>query len=114
MKKNRFLLIYVLVCCIFYVPNVMAETCVSILGPQLSKFVADTYYMICYIGIALSVILGFMDFFKVFAGGEKSELKTVAGKLVKRLIAIAILLIFPSILKWIFDAVGVSFDTCGV
>ncbi len=114
MKKNRLFLTYILLFSIFYVPSVFAETCVSILGPQLSKFVADTYYMICYIGIALSVILGFMDFFKVFAGGEKSELKTVAGKLAKRLIAIAILLIFPSILKWIFDAIGVSIDTCGV
>lgn len=113
MKKNRLVLTILLLMCL-YIPNVFAENCRSILGPQLSKFIADTYYMICYIGIALSVILGFMDFFKVFAGGEKSELKTVAGKLVKRLIAIAILLIFPSILTWIFGAIGVSFDRCGV
>lgn len=115
MKKVKFLLNYLLVCLLCFSPRVYAdESCQSILGSDLAKFVADTYNMICYIALAISVILGFVDFFKVFAGGEKNEFKTVAARLVKRLIAIALLLLLPQILKWIFDLAGMSFDTCGV
>lgn len=115
MKKLKKFLSFFMLFLLFFIPSVYAEeSCQGILGGELSKFIADTYNMICYIGLAISIILAFMDFFKVIAGDEKSGLKGVAAKLVKRLIAIAILLMLPQLLEWIFSLAGLNFDSCGV
>lgn len=109
MKKiKRFFLVS---CCfsVMFIENVLADvqSCESLLGDEVTEMIKDFYFMVGYIVAAVTVILGILDFFKVFTGGDKSELKVVAQKLVKRILALAIFLMLPGLVEWILKIAGI-------
>lgn len=111
MNKIRNFLVFFILISFCFVGNVNAE-CASI-DDDVIKEISEIFYLIGYIALTIGIILGMLDFFKVLASGDNGELKKVAQKFVKRLLAIALFFVIPTLTKWILDLAGYSnVDTC--
>lgn len=94
--------------------------CYSILGSVSDKETPAYYSQLAfrymqYIGIILCVVLSGVDFFKVLMDDNKDGYKAVAGKALKRVCYVIVLLLLPVLVEYILTWVGAySSPTCGI
>lgn len=81
-----------------------------LIGEDLLGEIKDVFQTICFVGLLLCIILGMLDFFRGITSGKEGELKAVATKFSKRLIAFAVLLILPELVEWFLNLAGLTND----
>lgn len=108
MKKIKIFLNVFIINLLFTFNKVKADGCSDTIGSQtLVDEIVKIFHIIGYVTLVIAVILGMLDFFKVIAGGDKADLKNVAQKFIKRLLAVALFFILPAIVEWLLEISGV-------
>lgn len=90
-----------------------ALDCSDMLNPELEE-ILDTAYAVIRVGaVALVMILGSLDFGKAVVSNDQDMLKKASKTFIKRLVAMAVILILPVIIDPIVK-MAVGTDTCEV
>ena len=85
--------------------------CVS---DNLFYWIFNVLKWIKYIIPVAVIILSTLDFIKAMAGEKDDELKKAQGRLVKRLIAAALIFLVPIIISFILEKMGFVSESCGL
>ena len=96
MKKIRNIFKLYILSMFLFINKVKAAKCPGFLGSgegSLANEIVSIFHIMGYVALAIGIVLGMLDFFKVIVGGDKTELKGVAQKFVKRLLAISLFFI---------------------
>ena len=83
------------------------DGCSELLGSNMVKEIKDIFYILGYVALAIGIVLGMFDFIKTITGGDKAELKVVGQKFVKRLLAISLFFILPTVVSWLLELSGI-------
>lgn len=70
--------------------------------------------IIAYVAIVALIGLSIVDYLRAVASSDADNLKTANSKVIKRLIYTVILFIFPSILEFFFELIGIYGSNCGL
>lgn len=109
MKKLRNFFTLYIMSMFMFINRVSADGCSETLASEdLVEEIVSIFHIVGYVALAIGVVLGMLDFFKVIVGGDKAELKTVGIKFIKRLLAIALFFILPAIVEWLLGISGVT------
>lgn len=71
----------------------------------ISEYVWKGYYILIVAGVILTIVLGILDFINAAASSDKDNLKKAYKKFFKRIIVLAVLLLLPYILEFIFKII---------
>lgn len=71
----------------------------------ITEYVWKGYYILIVAGVILTVVLGILDFINATASSDKDNLKKAYKKFFKRVIVLAVLLLLPYILEFIFKII---------
>lgn len=112
LKKIRFFFLYFIGVSVLFTCNVKALSCSDAIDSELIAEISKIFYLIGAVALVIGIVMGMLDFFKVFISGDSGELKKTASKFVKRLIAIALFFAIPALTSWILDLAGFTSDTC--
>lgn len=112
LKKIRLCFTYFTCFSLLFVSNVGAVSCEEALSDDLVTEICNIFYTIGAVALIIGIVMGMVDFIKVLVSGDNGELKKVATKFAKRLIAIALFIAIPALASWLLDIAGVTSDTC--
>lgn len=100
---------------VVYAADSEALECEDMLDGGLDEILDSAYLIMQVAAIALTVVMGMIDFGKAISSSDQDLLKKASKKFVKRLIAMVVIIILPYIIDPIVEvALGSGYDTCGV
>jgi len=100
---------------VVYAADSEALECEDMLDGGLDEILDSAYLIMQVAAIALTVVMGMLDFGKAISSSDQDLLKKASKKFVKRLIAMVVIIILPYIIDPIVEvALGSGYDTCGV
>lgn len=82
--------------------------CEAIYGGGIGEYINHLFTFVKYAGLALVVILSTMDFLKVIAADKDDALKVAFNRLVKRCIALVLLFLTPSLIRFAFNLLNIT------
>lgn len=83
-------------------------TC-DLIPDSIREFLGHLFFIIQIIGIILMLILTFVEFVKVITASEDGGIKTAFKNSIKRIVAVVVLLLLPTLILWIIDMVNDSY-----
>ena len=86
-----------------------AGQCVDMLGPRTDKFLLTLLTILFWAFPVVTIIYSLGDIMKAVTGDSGKENKIVIKKFALRLAIIVIVMMTPSLLKLVFNAVGIQF-----
>ena len=90
-----------------------ALKCEDMFDGDLDKMLDNAYTVMRIAAVALTLILGMLDFAKAIWSNDQDGLKKAQQKFVKRLIAMVVIVILPFIIDPIIK-LALGSDTCGI
>ena len=92
-----------------------ALDCDGYFNNDLGKILDAAYLILQVLAVALTVVLGMLDFGKAVWSNDQDLLKKASNKFIKRLVAMVVIIILPFIIDPIVEkALGVGDGTCSV
>lgn len=88
------------------------DTCDGMLTKDLLSFLQDVYGFIVAICFVILIIMEINDFVTAVSSFEDGAMKKAFQKLVKRIIAIVLILLLPGIIGMLLDVIGFDGNTC--
>ena len=97
-------------------PNPEEELgCKDMFDEGLDDMLDQAYTAVRIIAVALTIVLGMLDFAKAIWSNDQDGLKKAQQKFVKRLVAMVVIIILPFIIDPIVEmALGKGYNTCEV
>ena len=92
-----------------------ALDCNGYFNNDLGKVLDAAYLILQVLAVALTVVLGMLDFGKAVWSNDQDLLKKASNKFIKRLVAMVVIILLPFIIDPIVEkALGVGDGTCSV
>lgn len=89
-----------------------ADTCEGILTKDVLEFLQDVYGFLVAICFVILIIMEINDFVAAVSSFEDGAMKKAFQKLVKRIIAIVLILLLPGLIGLLLEVIGFDANTC--
>ena len=80
----------------------------------LNEWIKNAFKFVQYAGVGIAVVLTAVDFIQVIGGGKDEDLSKAFSKVVKRLIAVVLLLLTTVIVSFVIDIVNPVMDDASI